>query len=158
MVVIVLMSLTACKPNPSATPKPNNEPLGFLGPQKPLNYGRQSAIYRHLSQIWQITHIDNTPVTTPVYLDLTQLSDNQGYVRFDKACAPILVTFNTHQIAKESLFVMEIERTLDECSDGFADKLMSIIADTRRLQRTMDDTLTLVSYQHTLTLTPATVD
>lgn len=154
-IILSLLALLACQP--SSTPAhQHSEPLKPLSLSKSLTFGRQSAIFRHLSQVWQITAIDGVPTTRYAHLDLTHLGkDGKASIELNKNCTPISIVFFTQNIAKGDIYVSSIERTLDDCSDDFEDQLMSIVADTRRLERDSHDLnkLTLISYQHTLTLT-----
>lgn len=151
----MLALLTACQPNsPTSDKYSKGESLGITTNES-LAYGRQSAAYRHLSQVWHISHIDNVPVSTPAYLDLTQISTGNALVKANERCRPISVVFNTKNIATGQIHVMRIERVIDDCADDFEDKLMSIVADTRRLNKSGDGQVVLISYGHTLTLNPA---
>lgn len=150
----VLAFLPACQPElPTSNKYAKGDSLG-VATHESLAYGRQSAAYRHLSQVWQISHIDNTPIPTLAYLDLTQISNGKALVRTSERCRPISVAFNTKNIATGQIHVTRIERVLDDCADDFEDKLMSIVADTRRLDKGRDGQMVLISYGHTLTLSP----
>lgn len=156
MVLGVLSSLTACQPNHTQVKAETNDSLAFSS-YKSLNYGRQSAAYYHLSTVWHVTHIDDVPLTRPAHIDLRQLNQGQAYVYLHEACPPISVVFNVHRIASGELYVTRIERMINDCSDEFEDSLMSIVADTRRLIKGRNaNEITLISYQHTLTLSNAT--
>lgn len=151
----MLAFLTACQPElPTSGKYSKGDSLG-VATHESLAYGRQSAAYRHLSQVWQISHIDNVPTTTPAYLDLTQINSGHALVKTNQQCRPISVVFNTKNIATGQIYVTRIERVIDDCSDDFEDKLMSIVADTRRLDKGRGGQVILISYGHTLTLSPA---
>lgn len=151
---MLTLSLLACQPPANQTHQ-HSEPLKPLSLSKSLTFGRQSAVFRHLSQVWQITAIDDVPTNRYAHLDLTHLSEGKASIQIRKECTPISIVFFTQNITKGDIYVSSIERTLDECSDDFEDQLMSIVADTRRLERDSHDLdkIKLISYQHTLTLT-----
>lgn len=154
--ILPVLALVACQPqNTQNHTHQHSEPLKPLSLSKSLTFGRQSAVFRHLSQVWQITAIDDVPTNRYAHLDLTHLSEGKASIQIRKECTPISIVFFTQNITKGDIYVSSIERTLDECSDDFEDQLMSIVADTRRLERDPQDLnkLTLISYQHTLTLT-----
>lgn len=151
----LLFVLSGCQP-PNDEPHQHHEPLKPLSLSKSLTFGRQSAIFRHLSGVWQIDAIDDIPTHRHAKIDLTRLSEGgKASIEIHQDCTPISVVFNTRNIVKGDIHVSSIERTISPCSDEFEDQLMSIVADARRIEKDEKNPnkIILISYQHTLTLT-----
>lgn len=124
-----------------------------LSPARALSYGRESAVYQHLSQYWQLELINDTPARYEMYFDLTDLPNGRATLQAPPPCLPIEVEFDISNIETNQLSVVRIERELDDCSDSNEDNLMAILADTKTIQRDgqHSDRIILSSYQDTLT-------
>lgn len=135
-----------------------------LSPAQALSYGRQSAIYQHLSHHWQLVSINNLPISYQAHLDLRQLSTGHATATLKASCPPIEIVFDTSRIDQNHVSVIDIHRDLDiappdsnptphqDCGDEAEDTLMAILADTKSIKRhpTTPDQLILTSHQDTL--------
>lgn len=128
-----------------------------LSPAQVLTYGRQSAIYQHLSRYWRLESINGSPVAYQFYLDLTQLSSGVATATAPAPCSPIEMVVDVSNIDKNQVSVTDIYRVLDSCSDKFEDNLMAILADTKTITKAPHhpDKLLLTSRQDTLIFVPA---
>lgn len=154
LIIFLAILMVACQKPSNNTKTKDLEYTNLLSPNNSLSFGRQSAMYRHFSQWWQISEIDDIPTEQVVFMDLTHLSNDKAYVIFDD-CNTIDITFDTSQIDKNRLYVHNIKRELKPCSSSYEDQLMAILADTQGIEydNTTPDRLKLLSYQHSLTLT-----
>lgn len=154
LIIFLAILMVACQKQSDDSNKKELEYKTLLSPNSSLSFGRQSAMYRHFSQWWQISEIDDIPTEQVVFMDLTHLSNDKAYVVFD-GCNTIDITFDTSQIDKNRLYVHNIKRELKPCSSSYEDQLMAILADTQGIEydNTTPDRLKLLSYQHSLTLT-----
>lgn len=126
-----------------------------LSPAQALTYGRQSAVYQHLSHHWQLESINASPTSYNFFLDLTTLSTGHAIATAGVTCAPIEVLFDTTDIDQNRISVKDIQRKLDDCSSEHEDRLMAILADSKSIARHPNDPnkLILTSSQDTLVFT-----
>lgn len=137
------------------TPAFINLNTNTLSPAQALTYGRQSAVYQHLSHYWQFNSINTTPTTYEFFLDLTALNTGYATATAGVACTPIEILFDTTDIDQNRISVKDIQRKLDDCSGEHEDRLMAILADTKSITRHPNDPnkLILTSSQDTLVFT-----
>ncbi len=158
-VLTSLLTLTGCDDTDLSSPPlklDNTDTFTPLSPNTSLNYGRESAIFHHLSQTWKLSEINHIPVEGNVILDFTKIDQGKALVWLSKKCQPISVQFDTSNISRGELSIINIQRQLTDCSTQTEDDLMMILADTRYLERDTlaQNKLVLGSYQDTLTLIP----
>lgn len=126
-----------------------------LSTKKPLGLGRSNAVLGYLAQNWQITQINNIPISHTATLDLTQITQGKGVATLGNHCKPILITFDVSLLEQGLIKTSEIERELDDCSDSFEDRLMSALSDVSHIQKDPNkNELILKGYQDTLWLMP----
>lgn len=155
----LVLLLSACDDTSPLT----NLNTNALSPAQALSYGRQSAIYQHLSHHWQLVSINNLPISYQAHLDLRQLSTGHATATLKDTCPPIQIVFDTSRIDQNHVSVIDIHRNLDTtspnntvsesgCADEAEDRLMAILADTKSIKRhpTTPDQLILTSHQDTL--------
>lgn len=128
----------------------------LLSPNNSLAFGRESAMYRHLSREWLISDINGIPSDKTIRLDLRSLTNGHAALQLRPDCPLIAIKFDVSELANNKLSVISIRREVGDCSTEAEDKLMAILADTRQLERDETDSnkLSLISYQDTLTLSP----
>lgn len=143
--------LNACSDAPPA-PKAPELSIQTLSPTQALSIGHKSAVYQHLSRQWRLEHINNMPIKHEVYLDLSHLDHQHAILRLPEPCPAIDIYFDTDNLPKGELSVIEIVRQLSNCSTDEEDRLMAILADTRGIERdpNQPNKITLRSYQDTL--------
>lgn len=179
---IFCLVLGACTNNQQQTTDPNHlsgisksEPLEkttLRSPKDSLQYGRESAAYRHLTRLWQIRQINGQPIQRTVILDLGQIMQGVGvltlypssnHTEINIGCTPINLYFDIQNISTGTLHTKEIQRTLTACSDEFEDMMIDILADinyieytTNENQESSDASITIIAYQDKILLTPIT--
>lgn len=151
--IILSVTLLACHQDDNA-PEPINNNISLISPNNSLALGRQSAVFQHLSQVWQVSEIDGIPTDRLVILDFRDLANARAHMNIDD-CGVFELALDIDNLDTGAFAVKEIERELDEhCSTTFEDTMMAIIASSQKLERSDSQKLTLTAYQNRLTLKP----
>lgn len=160
---LLCFGLSACHNN---THQANNPPAQAeqakprhnlsLAATNSLGIGRSSAIFGYLTKKWQIVQLNNIPTKEQAILDLTQIEKGVATLSLGTHCQPLLIDFNISQLEQGIISTRQIEREIDDCSDDYEDRLMSIFSDLTHIYKSpVQDELVLVSYQDKILLTPA---
>lgn len=133
-------------------------PNKLLSPSDSLNFGRRSAMYRHLSRQWRVTKINHSAVREGIVLDLRNIETESASLQLSPHCKAIAIDFDMSSAAAGRIAIKEIHRELSACSDEFEDQMMSVLADVIYIEYGTSaqgiDIIELISYQDKIILEP----
>lgn len=138
---------------PQKEPSSLKPPTPLYTPNRAVGQGQLNALENYMSRRWQIHHINNTPPSHPVIIDLTAFGSSKGQAITD--CGTIYFQLDTTAVLSGGLSIVNIERQLNDCPHTTEDDIMRILGDLYGFAH-QDDTLTLLSLKDEITLTPIT--